>query len=148
MSAEAKSEKQTQNNADDDLRAAFALLREYDSQGEAGKIESVRAKAFFSACLEASRRPAHAIHKRPKYQLAVALAGILIAVVLLGRGALERRGAETTRASQAVPNLRSTMISEWRAPSDVLLTTSDRELWRSVPQLGDSPTINWKDSTH
>jgi hypothetical protein len=150
MSHEAKSEKQAQESADDDLRVAFALLRDSDAR---------RAKPFVSACFEATHdvcpsrqgvtqhAPDKAIRQRPKYLIA-AVAAILIAAVVIRHRALEDRSAVPKQAAQDAPHLALASISEWRAPSDVLLATSDRELWRSVPQLSDAPKIHWNDSSH
>lgn len=145
--------RETQSSADADLRVAFSLLRESDARDTG---------AFSSAWLAATRRAAanpaptqvkhwQVKHWQTKHWLIGVLATLLIAAVVLGRSVVHDRGGVRAQASKeprrSVISLaqatRQTSISDWRAPSDVLLATSDRELWRSVPQLGETPNMDW-----
>jgi hypothetical protein len=126
----------TPKDIDDDLRVAFTLLRESDA---------ARSKLFSTAWFDATRcAAALPLNNRPKYGLMVASAGVLIAAVLLGRNALMGTN-EVLGPTSHVP---LSDISQWRAPSDVLLATPGQELWRDIPRLGDSTTVDRDDLTH
>ena len=91
-----------------------------------------RVLAAAEAAGEASRRTAW-----PVWQWAGAMAAIVAAALVIGftmyRSEVRTSGAVPQNELEAAQRL-----SEWRAPSDVLLETPGPEILRTTPRLGES----------
>jgi hypothetical protein len=97
------------NDADDDLRDAFAALRQSDRTG----IPSV-------GRLLQERRPR-------RRMIALRFAAVAMLLIIVVAAALLHRKEE--------PPADATALLQWRAPTDVLLKTPGSELLDSVPSL-------------
>jgi hypothetical protein len=88
-----------------------------------------RVLAAAQATHETSRGPAWPVWQRAGAMAAVLVAALVITFTLYRRDARTLPQGELTAAQK---------LSEWRAPSDVLLKTPGRQILQTTPRLGQS----------
>jgi hypothetical protein len=118
---------------DSGLRADFEQLR---------KLDAARGSSFARSWSAANRRASTSVDRRPaRLVFSVAALAAVLAVMLALPGPRSRQELRPPIAE--IPGS-GDLIARWTAPSDVLLATSDRELWRGAPRLGE-PLGDWND---
>ena len=98
-----------------------------------GAEPSAEFRARVLAATEAAGETGHGARWRG-WQRAAALAAILVVTLVIGL-TMHRREARTVPRSELEA---AQKLSEWRAPSDVLLETPGLGILRTTPRLGES----------
>jgi hypothetical protein len=98
-----------------------------------GAEPSVEFRTRVLAATDAAGETAHGPWWQ-EWQRAGAMAAIVVVTLVIGF-TMYRREARTVPRSELEA---AQKLSEWRAPSDVLLETAGREILRTTPRLGES----------
>jgi hypothetical protein len=118
------------------LRAARERLDTFLPLVAQGAEPSVDFRARVLAAAEATRKTTHETTRGgawPGWQWAAA-AALIVAALVIGL-TLHRKAGQSVPQNELAA---AQKLSEWRAPSDVLLETPGREILQTTPRLGES----------